>query len=141
MDLENDDVERELVDYLKLVADQINEEFTDILCSVDVFPPSDTASTLAGTSVSLECILQNADADNADLISLGVDIRGDTHSPRMTVDVAWGNPYAKAVYELFPNPVAVTDENLRLVRTKMSELVSRLREEIRKNPRGKQERP
>jgi hypothetical protein len=124
-------------DYLEEEGTKIREQIDDVQVLIDVhFPPNDEPE-YGYFSISLECVLTKADFDKTDFVSFGIDV--DDHDGRftMTAEIAWGFPYSKTVERVFESPVNVNDENLLKVKNRLPFMMSRLREELLYNPKGK----
>lgn len=127
---------------LEKEVSRIKADFPNVSCSVEVdYPPNDIPTNGEPNyrffSISLECILENAALDRADYLSVGMDVYDFDRRFTINADVYWGNPYAKAVQKIFPEPVEMTDENLRILAGQLPNLLLRLRKELSDNPHGK----
>lgn len=123
--------------FLETEASRISNEFSEVLCKIHVFYPPDSEPQYGYFCISLECILHKAASENADLISMGIEVDDHDNKFKITADLSWGNPYARTIERVFVEPAEVTEENLEIIKENLPHLFVRMREEIRANPRGK----
>lgn len=85
----------------------------------------------------IDCLLTEAGAEKTDNLALVIAVSDKDNKFSINADICWGHPYARIEDEVFSEPVDATEENLGIVRKRLPELVSKLREIIRDNPNGK----
>lgn len=123
-------------DFLRTEAVRIKEDFDDVMCNVYVHYPPNDEPQYGYFCISLECILNKADLDKTDLVSLAIDIDDHNNKFKINASVSWGNPYARTIEMVFTEPVDATEKNLTIIKEKLPFLVSKFRELIRDNPNG-----
>lgn len=123
-------------DYLKQEGDKINEDFANVKCTISAnFPPNDEPE-YGYFLMYIDCVLENAHSDKADLLTLGISIYDQTKNLEIVTDISWGHPSGKIVDSIFKKPVEVTEEHLNTIKEKLPNLILKLRETIRENPNG-----
>jgi hypothetical protein len=123
------------IDFFNEEANKINKNFKDLICIVYVYPPNSEAQ-FPNCALGLDVVLHNADLDKADNLCLEIYIENSKNKIFMSVKIVWGHPSGKVAGRIFERPIEVNEENLTIVREKLPNLVSKLREQIQKNPRG-----
>jgi hypothetical protein len=131
-------IEELFIHYLEDEAAKINADFNYARCrAYATYPPSSSPQGVGYFTMFIDCLLIQTGSDKTDNLALGIEVYDKNNKVSINADICWGHPYAKVEDEVFPEPVDATEENLGIVRKRLPELVSKLREMIRDNPNGK----
>jgi hypothetical protein len=128
-------IEKLFIDYFDEESSNINADFPYASCKTYAnFPPND--EPLFGSfGLYISCILKEVDVNKTDDVSLGILAYDYDNNLTINAEICWGYP-GKIAAELFEVPVEVTEQSLAVIKEKLPDLVSKLREVIRDNPNG-----
>jgi hypothetical protein len=124
-----------LENYFRKESDRINADFEDIVASVYIWEPEKLEDGVSGY-IGIDVLFQIVAEDNSDNLFLQIDVV-ERQDIEISVRAAWGYPSGEIVELMFDEPILVNETNLKLAQTRMPEMIERLRQEIRENPRGK----
>lgn len=130
-------IEELFIHYLEGEAVKINARFDYVTCRAYAKASSrGPGEGMHYLGMYMDCLLTDAAAKKADNVALVIQISDLDGKWNINADICWGHPSGKIDAELFAEPVEVTDESLSIVKEKLPELVSKLHELIRDNPKG-----
>ena len=129
-------IKKLFIDYFEQEASKINADVSYANCRAYAHFPPNSEPEFGYFSMYMDCILIRADFDKSDNISLG--ILAYDHDDKFTInaEICWGEPSGKIEAKVFEEPVEVTEQSLAIIKEKLSDLVSKLRELMRENPDG-----
>lgn len=124
------------LNYFEQEAAKINADFDYASCRAYAnFPPNDDPQ-FGLFSMYIDCGLNDVADDKSDNLGLGITAYDHTATLTINADICWGYPSGKIEAEVFEEPVEVTEESLAVIKERLPDLVSKLREVIRDNPKG-----
>jgi len=125
------------IDYLEREATKINADFNYVSCRAYAnFPPNHYEMGVGFFNMVIDCLLKNANFDKTDNLALEIEVFDKNDNLTINADICWGHPYSKTEAEVFDEPVDVTEQSLTMIKKKLPDLVSKLRELLRDNPNG-----